>query len=102
MNEKQCCDCEHFGLSKDPIFKVMTGICFRYGKEVGYTDKCLFEEEKNKGDEMDKESFLKDVYQIMKEDGFIDIMGGLFLLLGFWVALYIIAYFIVFIRGIIL
>lgn len=51
---------------------------------------------------MSKESFLKDVYQIMKEDGFIDVMGGLFLLLGFWVALYIIAYFIVFIRGTIL
>lgn len=51
MSEKRCCDCEHFGLSKDPIFKVMTGICFRCGKEVGYTEKCLSEEEKNKGDE---------------------------------------------------
>ena len=29
-----------------------------------------------------------------KEDGIIDVMGGLFLLLGFWIALYIIAYFI--------
>lgn len=97
MNEKRCCDCEHFGLSKDPIFRLITGICGRCGKEVGYTDKCLFEEEKNKG-----ESFLEDVYQRMKEDGIIDVMGGLFLLLGFWVALYIIAYFIVFIRGMIL
>lgn len=103
MSEKRCCDCEHFGLSKDPIFRVVTGICGRCGKEVGYTEQCLFEEERNKGDEsMDKESFLKDVYQIMKEDGIIDVMGGLFLLLGFWVALYIITYFIVFIRGIIL
>ena len=51
---------------------------------------------------MSKESFLKDVYQIMKEDGIIDVMGGLFLLLGFWIVLYIIAYFIVFIRGMIL
>lgn len=102
MSEKRCCDCEHFGLSKDPIFRLITGICGRCGKEVGYTDKCLFEEEKNKMMSMDKESFLKDVYQIMKEDGIIDVMGGLFLLLGFWVALYIIAYFIVFIRGMIL
>ena len=46
---------------------------------------------------MNEESFLEDVYQIMKDDGFIDIMSGLFLLLGFWVVLYIIAYFIVFI-----
>ncbi len=45
MSEKRCCDCEHFGLSKDPIFRVITGICGRCGKEVGYTDKCLFEEE---------------------------------------------------------
>lgn len=45
MSEKQCCDCKHFGLSKDPIFRVITGICGRCGKEVGYTDKCLFEEE---------------------------------------------------------
>ena len=51
---------------------------------------------------MSKESFLEDVYQRMKDDGVIDVMGGLFLLLGFWVALYIIAYFIVFIRGMIL
>ena len=48
MSEKRCCDCEHFGLSKDPVFRVMTGICGRCGKEVGYTDKCLFEEERNK------------------------------------------------------
>lgn len=47
---------------------------------------------------MSKESFLKDVYQIMKEDGVIGVMGGLFLLLGFWVVLYIIAYFIVLFR----
>lgn len=45
MSEKRCCDCGHFGLSKDPIFRVITGICGRCGKEVGYTDKCLFEEE---------------------------------------------------------
>lgn len=45
MSKKQCCDCEHFGLSKDPIFRVITGTCGRCGKEVGYTDKCLFEEE---------------------------------------------------------
>lgn len=96
MSEKRCCDCEHFGLSKGPIFSLITGICGRCGKEVGYTDKCLFEE-KNKG-----ESFLEDIYQIMKEDGLIDVMGGLFLLLGFWVVLYIIAYFIVFIMGMIL
>ena len=51
---------------------------------------------------MSKESFLEDVYQIMKKDGIIDVMGGLFLLLGFWVVLYIIAYLIVFIRGMIL
>lgn len=51
---------------------------------------------------MSKESFLEDVYQIMKKDGIIDVMGGLFLLLGFWVVLYIIAYFIVFISGMIL
>lgn len=44
MSKKQCCDCEHFGLSKDP-FRVITGTCGRCGKEVGYTDKCLFEEE---------------------------------------------------------
>lgn len=50
MNEKRCCDCEHFGLSKDPIFKVLTGICGRCGKEVGYTDQCLFEEERNDDD----------------------------------------------------
>lgn len=49
---------------------------------------------------MSKESFLEDVYQRMKEDGVIDVVGGLSLLLGFWVVLYIIAYFIVFIRGI--
>ena len=70
MSEKRCCDCEHFGLSKGPIFSLITGICGRCGKEVGYTDKCLFEE-KNKG-----ESFLEDIYQIMKEDGIIDVMGG--------------------------
>lgn len=51
---------------------------------------------------MSKESFLEDVYQRMKEDGVIDVIGGFFLLLGFWVVLYIIAYFIVFIRGMIL
>lgn len=45
MSEKRCCDCEHFGLSKDPIFRVIAGICGRCGKKVGYTDKCLFEEE---------------------------------------------------------
>lgn len=45
MSEKRCYDCEHFGLSKDPIFRVITGICGRCGKEVGYTDKCLFKEE---------------------------------------------------------
>lgn len=45
MSEKRCYDCEHFGLSKDPIFRVIAGICGRCGKEVGYTDKCLFEEE---------------------------------------------------------
>lgn len=50
MNEKRCYDCEHFGLSKDPIFRVVTGICGRCGKEVGYTDKCLFEEERNDDD----------------------------------------------------
>ena len=48
MSEKRCCDCEHFGLSKGPIFSLITGICGRCGKEVGYTDKCLFEEERNK------------------------------------------------------
>ena len=51
---------------------------------------------------MSKESFLEDVYQRMKDDGLIDVMSGLFLLLGFWVVLYIIAYFIIFIRGMIL
>lgn len=51
---------------------------------------------------MSKELFLEDVYQRMKDDGLIDVMGGLFLLLGFWVALYIVAYFIIFIRGMIL
>ena len=51
---------------------------------------------------MSKESFLEGVYQRMKEDGIVDVMGGLFGLLGFWVVLYIIAYFIVFIRGMIL
>lgn len=50
MNEKRCYDCEHFSLSKDPIFRVITGICGRCGKEVGYTDKCLFEEEMNNDD----------------------------------------------------
>ena len=45
MSEKRCYDCEHFGLSKDPIFRVIAGICGRCGKKVGYTDKCLFEEE---------------------------------------------------------
>ncbi len=50
MSEKRCCECEHFGLSKDPIFRVITGICGRCGKEVGYTDKCLFEEERNDDD----------------------------------------------------
>ena len=49
MGEKRCYECEHFGLSKDSIFKVMTGICFRCGKEVGYIDKCLFEEWNNNG-----------------------------------------------------
>lgn len=44
---------------------------------------------------MNEESFLEDVYQRMKDDGLIDVMSGLFLLLGFWVVLYIIAYFIV-------
>ncbi len=47
MRKKRCYDCEHFGLSKDPIFRVITGVCGRCGKEVGYTDKCLFEEERN-------------------------------------------------------
>ena len=28
------------------------------------------------GDIMSKESFLEDVYQKMKEDGIIDVMGG--------------------------
>lgn len=51
MSEKRCCDCEHFGLSKDPIFCFIKGICGRCGKEVCYTEKCLFEEEIGVDDE---------------------------------------------------
>lgn len=50
---------------------------------------------------MSEQSFLEGVYQRMKDDGVIDVMGGLFLLLGFWVALYVIACFVMFIMEVI-
>lgn len=43
---------------------------------------------------MSVQHFLEGVYQRMKDDGLIGILGGYFILLGFFGALYVIAYII--------
>lgn len=43
---------------------------------------------------MSEQHFLEGVYQRMKDDGLIGILGGYFILLGFFGALYVIAYII--------
>lgn len=48
---------------------------------------------------MSEQHFLEEVYQKMKDDGLIGIIGGYFILLGFFIALYVIAYIITIIGG---